>query len=151
MTRLCALVVAVGALLLPAYASADSVYHSEHLQLVAVGGAPLDHGFVENIHPNGPNVFAHEQYVLNGAAPNTTYTVTIHITSLADTTCAAPFLNLDTASLTTNSAGNGSASKVFTPADVGGLANSTIHAYWTVSSGGTVVYTTSCQTITLDS
>ena len=139
------------ALALAPSALADAAYHSAHVALTPAGASPLRSGFVENIHPNGPNVFAHEQYVLNGAAPNTTYTVTIHITSLADTTCAAPFLNLDTASLTTNSAGNGSASKVFTPADVGGLANSTIHAYWTVSSGGTVVYTTSCQTITLDS
>jgi len=141
---------AVALALAPA-AFADAVYHSAHVALIPVGASPLRSGFVENIHPNGPNVFAHEQYVLNGAAPNTTYTVTIHIASLADTKCATPFLNLDTASLTTNGAGNGSASKVFTPADVGGLANSTIHAYWTVSSGGTVAYATSCQTITLDS
>ena len=145
------LALGVAALALAPSAHADAAYHSAHVALTPAGVSPLRSGFVENIHPNGPNVFAHEQYVLNGAVPNTTYTVTIHITSLADTTCAAPFLNLDTASLTTNSAGNGSASKVFTPADVGGLANSTIHAYWTVSSGGTVVYTTSCQTITLDS
>jgi hypothetical protein len=132
-------------------ALADAVYHSAHVALSPVGASPLRSGFVENIHPNGPNVFAHEQYVLNGAVPNTAYTVTIHIASLADTTCAAPFLNLDTATLTTNAAGNGSATKVFTPADVGGLANSTVHVYWTVSSGGTVAYATSCQTITLDS
>ena len=145
------LALGVAALALAPSAHADAAYHSAHVALTPAGASPLRSGFVENIHPNGPNVFAHEQYVLNGAVPNTTYTVTIHITSLADTTCAAPFLNLDTASLTTNSAGNGSASKVFTPADVCGLANSTIHAYWTVSSGCTVVYTTSCQTITLDS
>jgi hypothetical protein len=63
------------------------------------GGVAAPQRFVENVHPNGPNVFAHEQYVLNGAVPNTTYTVTIHITTLADTTCAAPFLNLDTATV----------------------------------------------------
>jgi hypothetical protein len=132
-------------------ALADAVYHSAHVALSPVGASPLRSGFVENIHPNGPNVFAHEQYVLNGAVPNTAYTVTIHIASLADTTCAAPFLDLDTATLTTNAAGNGSATKVFTPADVGGLANSTVHVYWTVSSGGTAAYATSCQRITLDS
>jgi hypothetical protein len=141
------------ALALAPTALADAVYHSAHIALTPVGVSPLPlrSGFVENIHPNGPNVFAHEEYVLNGAVPNTTYTVTIHIAGSADTTCAAPFVNLDTATLTTNAAGNGSASKVFTPADVGGLANSTIHAYWTVSSGDTVAYATSCQTITLDS
>jgi hypothetical protein len=63
----------------------------------------------------------------------------------------APFLNFDTATFTTNPAGNGSTFHVFTPADVGRLANSTIHAYWTVGTGGSVAYMTSCQTITLDS
>ena len=106
--------------------------------------------FVENIHPNGPIVFAHEQYVLNGAMPDTTYMVTIHIAGAADTTCAAPFLNLATATFATNAAGNGSANKVFTPADVGGLANSTAHAFWTVSTGAGVAYRTSCQMIQLD-
>ena len=88
------------ALTLAPSALADAVYHSAHIALTPVGASPLRSGFVENVHPNGPNVFAHEQYVLNGAVPNMTYTVTIHITSLADTTCATPFLNLDTASLT---------------------------------------------------
>ena len=93
------------ALTLAPSALADAVYHSAHIALTPVGASPLRSGFVENVHPNGPNVFAHEQYVLNGAVPNMTYKVTIHITSLADTTCATPFLNLDTASLTTNAAG----------------------------------------------
>ena len=144
---------AVGAVVLALAPSAlaDAVYHSAHIALNPVGSAPLRSGFVENAHANGPNVFAHEQYVLNGASPNTTYTVTIHIAGASDTTCAAPFLNLDTATMTTNSAGNASALHTFAPADVGGLANSTVHAYWTISTGGSVAYQTSCQTITLDS
>ena len=144
------LAVAASALVIAPAALADAVYHSSHIALMPVGSAPLRSGFVENIHPNGPNVFAHEQYVLNGALPSTTYTVTIHISGSADTTCSTPFLNPDTATFTTNPAGNGSATKVFTPADVDGLANSTIHAYWTVSTGGAVAYTTACQTIRLD-
>jgi hypothetical protein len=143
--------IAVLALVIAPAAFGDAVYHSSHIALMPVGSAPLRSGFVENIHPNGPNVFAHEEYVLNGAVANTTFTVTIHISSAADTTCSAPFLNLDTATFTTNPAGNGSADKVFTPADVDGLANSTIHAYWTVSTGGSVAYKTACQTIQLDS
>jgi hypothetical protein len=142
---------AVVVLALAPSALADAVYHSSHIALTPVGSAPLQSGFVENIHMNGPTIFAHEQYVLNGAAPNTTYTVAIHISDASDTTCAAAFLNLDTATLTTNTAGNGSAFHTFTPADVDGLANSTIHAYWTVSTGGSVAYRTGCQTITLDS
>jgi hypothetical protein len=115
------------------------------------GAAPLRSGFVENIHADGPNVFAHEQYVLNGAAASTSYTVVIHVAAALDTSCAAPFLNLATATLTTNVAGNGSAYHVFTPADVDGLANSTFNAYWTVELNGNVVYSTDCGPITLDS
>jgi hypothetical protein len=132
-------------------ALADAVYHSSHITLTPVGSAPLRSGFVENIHTNGPTLFAHEQYVLNGAMPNTTYTVAIHVSDVSDTTCAAPFLSLDTATFTTSEAGNGSAFHTFTPADVDGLADSTIHAYWTVSTAGSVVYRTSCETIILDS
>lgn len=130
-------------------ALADAVYHSSHIALVPVGSAPLRSGFVENIHANGPNVFAHEEYVLNGAMPNTSYTVTIHV--FAAPGCTNTVFDLDTATLTTNPAGNGTAEKVFTPADVDGLANSTIYAYWTVSTGGSVTYMTACQTIQLDS
>ncbi len=144
------LAIALAALVLAPSALGDAVYHSAHIGLSPVGEAPLRSGFVENIHADGPNVFAHEQYVLNGAAPGSTYTVAIHIAGLADATCAAPFVNLETASLSTNAAGNGSAEKVFTPADVDGLANSTVHAYWTVSLNGIAVYATACETITLD-
>jgi hypothetical protein len=130
-------------------ALADAVYHSSHIALMPVGSAPLRTGFVENIHANGPNVFAHEEYVLNGAMPKTSYTVTIHV--FASSGCMNALFNLDTATLTTNAAGNGTAEKVFTPADVGSLANSTIYAYWTVSMGGSITYMTACQTIQLDS
>jgi hypothetical protein len=130
-------------------ALADAVYHSAHIPLVPVGSAPLRSGLVENIHPNGPNVFAHEEYVLNGAMPNTTYTVTIHV--FGSPGCSSSFFDLDTATFTTDAAGNGTADKVFTPGDIDGLANSTIYAYWSVGTGGSVAYETACQTIQLDS
>jgi len=145
------LALAVAALALVPSAVGDAVYHSAHVALSPTDGAPLRSGFVENIHPDGPNVFAHEQYVLNGAASDTTYIVVIHVSAASDTSCAAPFLNLATATLTTNVAGNGSAYHVFTPSDVGGLANSTINADWTVELHGSVVYRTDCVSITLDS
>ena len=49
-------------------ASADAVYHSEHMELKPVAGAPLRSGFVQNIHANGPKVYARERYVLNGSS-----------------------------------------------------------------------------------
>jgi hypothetical protein len=143
------LFVVVFALALTPAALADAVYHSSHIPLAPVGSAPLQTGFVENIHPDGPNVFAHEEYVLNGAMPDTAYTITIHV--FGSPGCSNSLFNLDTATLTTNASGNGAAYKVFTPADIDGLANSTIYAYWTVTTGGAVAYQTSCQTIQLDS
>src|SRR5215213_11987920 len=61
-----------------AVASADQVYHSQHLALTPAGSAPLRSGFVENIKAQGPTVYAHEVFVLNGAPPDTTYIVTRH-------------------------------------------------------------------------
>ena len=58
-------------------AAADAVYHSQHIALNPTGGASLRSGFVENIHADGPQVYAHELYVLNGAEPDTTYQVTL--------------------------------------------------------------------------
>ncbi len=52
-------------------AAADAVYHSKHIALNPIAGAPLRSGFVENIHADGPQVYAHELYVLNGAEPDT--------------------------------------------------------------------------------
>ena len=48
-------------------AGADAAYHASHLPLHATGSAPLRSGFVENIHANGPTVYAHENYIVNGA------------------------------------------------------------------------------------
>jgi hypothetical protein len=40
-------------------ASADSSYHTGHIALSPTAGAPLTSGFVQNIHANGKNVYAH--------------------------------------------------------------------------------------------
>jgi len=110
-------------------AVADSVYHSAHYNLTAVNAAPLRSGFVENIHANGPIVYAHEQYVLNGAAPNTTYHVVLMIFP-GDTTCSGtPAVTIPTATIHTNAAGNGVAYHVFTPADADGLRGATVARY----------------------
>ncbi len=57
-----------------------------------------------------------------------------------------------TATITTNTAGNGTAFHVFTPEDVSMLQlhGLTIHPLWTLSTGGEVVFTTGCQTAQLD-
>jgi hypothetical protein len=131
--------------------SADAVYHSEHLRLSPVGNAPLRSGYVENIHADGPNVYAHEQYVLNGAAPNSSYQVVLMVFP-TDTTCSSSSASIaiPTATITTNAAGNGNAFHVFTPADADGLRGLTVGGMWVLMSGNAVAYETACTTIHLD-
>jgi len=131
-------------------ASADNTYHSTQIALTPVGNAPLRTGFVENIHANGPNVFAHENYVVNGAIPNTDFQVAISVW-VDNTACTGdPSFTLPTATLSTNGAGNGQAQHVFTPADASGLHNTTDGAMWTLSTNGGETYTSGCEVISLD-
>lgn len=143
------LVIGVGVGMGAAPALADKVYHSRHYRLRPVNGAPLRSGFVENIHANGPTVYAHELYVLNGARPNTTYRVVLRIYP-GDTTCSTTPILLQTALLRTNVAGNGHASHVFTPADANGLHGLTVGARWTLYKGTAARYRTGCETVVLD-
>jgi hypothetical protein len=149
------LTLAASALVLPALApplaTADRVYHTEHLALTPVGGAPLRSGFVQNIKANGPIVYAHEIYVLNGATPLATYTVTNNF-FVGDTTCKVKesLFAFDTASFRTNRAGNGRADVKIAPEDIGGLTGD--HGvFWTLrNAADEVVYETACTTVTLD-
>ena len=114
-------------------------------------GAPLRSGFVQNIKANGPTIYAHEVYVLNGAAPRARYTVTNHF-FFDDPACADPANDspTDTAELRTNRAGNARADVFFVPADVAGFEG--VHGVrWTIkNAAGQDVYRTGCSTVTLD-
>jgi hypothetical protein len=131
-------------------AGADSTYQTGHIALRPIGTAPLASGFVQNIHANGPNVYAHEIYQLNGAVPNASYQVVLSIWT-SNTSCSGePALQLPTAVLTTNAAGNGLADIVFTPADADGLRGLTVSAMWTLWNGATATYATDCEVLSLD-
>jgi hypothetical protein len=131
-------------------AGADSTYHSAHIALAPIAGAPLISGFVENIHANGPNVYAHEIYLVAAAAPNTTYQVVLSIWTTSTTCSGNPTLQLPTARLTTNTAGNGRADVFFTPEDADGLRGLTLSARWTLLNGTTPTYATDCEVLNLD-
>jgi hypothetical protein len=130
-------------------ANADAVYPSQHIPLHPVGTAPLRTGFVENIHANGPNIYAHEVYVVAGVAPRTSYDVTISV-FVQDPSCSTTPLVLQTATLTTSAGGSGRADVVFSPADADGLRGASHGAVWTLSISGSPVYQTACSTIVLD-
>ena len=145
-----ALVMTLVAFTLVPGAAADDVYHSEHMNLEPVGGAPLRTGFVENIHANGPAIYAQEIYVLNGASPSTDYEV--HLVAYAfDPACEGTPTDFGFAPLTTNRAGNGRAKRVFRPNDVPAELRDATHGIrWEVSTDGTTVYETRCTAVTLD-
>jgi hypothetical protein len=101
---------------------------------------------VVNAHANGPNVYAHEIYTLRHVAPGTYHVVlNIYATSLS---CGGAPIEIETAQISTNAAGNGRADAKFTPEDAGGLRGSTVSVRWTVS--GPATYATQCTVVTLD-
>ena len=126
-------------------ATADRVYHTERLELNGVGGAPGG-GMVVNIHANGPNVYAHEIYVLRHAVPGT-YQVRLTLFPTSSD-CTGPSAVIPTAMLSTNARGNGRADVKFTPGDVGELRGTTVSIFWSLT--GPATYVTDCTVVTLD-
>ena len=138
------------AALAPLPAAADQVYHSEHLNFTAVGGAPLRSGFVQNIKAEGPTIYAHEIFVLNGAGARTTYIVTRDF-FFQDPECAGELVfHEDVATLRTNASGNARGDVFVEPAAVAGFEG--VHGVtWTVrDSAGAIAYRTTCTAVTLD-
>src|SRR5919108_296283 len=131
-------------------AQADRVYHSEHLDLASVGGAPLKSGFVQNIKAEGPVVYAHEIFVLNGAGPRATYTVRRNLFPF-DSDCSGEngVFASAVATLTTNRRGNARADVFVRPEEAAGFEG--VHGVkWTVhTAGGALAYRTACTAVTL--
>jgi hypothetical protein len=133
-------------------AYADQQYPSQHYDLTPISGAPLQSGFVENIHANGPIVFAHERYVLNGASPDSLYQVVLSIWTSNLSCSGSPALQLHPAELQTNAAGNAEAGDTFSPQEVeqAGLFGHTVSAMWQLWTGGSPSYETGCEVVPLD-
>jgi hypothetical protein len=130
-------------------ALADSVYPSQHIPLAATGGAPLTTGFVENIHANGPQVFAQERYVLVGAAPTTEYQATIQI--YGDPGATVWLAAMPTVAFTTNGAGNGVGRFTLAPSGVPeAFHGMTLYLVWQLATGGAVAYETPVSLVVLD-
>ena len=146
----CAATAVVG--VLAPTAGADAVYHTDHLALSAAGGAPLRSGFVQNIKANGPQIYARELYVLNGAKPNSTYTVTRYFHPF-DAECDGAAGTDVLALLVTNAAGNAKAEIVVRPEDIPPVIVDLEHPHgvrWTISDANGVAYETPCTAVTID-
>jgi hypothetical protein len=143
-------VTAIAAVFVP-LAAADAVYHTEHLTLNPVGGASLRSGFVQNIKAEGPEVYAHELFVLNGAAPSTTYTVTRNFFVFNPDCGGEPDLKTKVGEIATNGAGNGSDDAVIRPEEIPSFLVGEHGVLWTVAdAAGTPRYETACTAVTLD-
>jgi len=141
--------------------SADQVYHTERLTLDPVGRA-AGSGMVVNIHPNGPQRYAIEQYQLRHGEPRSSYQVYLHLYLDDGATCQDPGTpaSLPTAVIKTNGAGNGTAQLVLTPeniAEAGLLAGMSFPIDWTLSQITTpneadwpTTHKTDCTIVTLD-
>ena len=126
----------------------DGIYHSQHIALHPVGSAPLRSGFVENIHTNGPTVYAMERYVLVGAAPGS-YAVTLHL--FADTSCMKVIGPLSSITFATNPLGNGVGHQRLPPSAIpAGFHGATIGIIWGLAGDTGASYDTACSTVVLD-
>lgn len=146
---LVAVAATVAAVAVPS-AAADAVYHTEHLELTAVAGAPLRSGFVQNIKAEGQRIYAHELFVVNGARRNASYSVTRHF-FYRDPTCDGDLVFASqVAKLETNAAGNGRTDLLVSPEEVAGFEG--LHGVsWTLTdASGAVAYWTDCTAVTLD-
>jgi hypothetical protein len=150
--KLRALIVAatlVSFALLASNAAADKVFHTLHAPLVAVNGAPLKSGFVNDVHTNGVVNSAVEIYHLNGASPNTTYQVTI-LLYLFDPSCSTAPIVFPTTTISTNGAGNGNANFKFPAGPPSPLAGAKHGILWQFTGPNGLAYETACNTLTLD-
>jgi len=127
-------------------------FPAQHFPLAPVAGEPLRDGFVEVIHPDGPKVYAHHVYQLNGARSSESYPVVISIWTSSLTCDAAPTFVLPVAEVQTNAAGTGRADAVHAPEllDALGIRGRTIGGIVTLLRNESPAYTTGCQVLELD-
>jgi hypothetical protein len=133
-------------------ASADEVYHSERLPFHATGagGHPaLAAGHIANIHPNGPVIGAIQEYMVNGARPNTDYAV-VETLFVGCSAGDAQLFSLRWTTLTTNKQGDGTARNVISAEALAPFSGMTVGAIWTLEHGGVVAYRTRCTVGTID-
>jgi hypothetical protein len=137
-------------LLLPAFpAQADQGFHTTQYPLSSVTDGS-GHGWVIDVHAQGPTIYAQERYQLRDVEPGQTYVMNLYAYSddgCGDLVVAVP----GTATMTANAAGNARGGTTFVPAALEGLPRTTYHLRWQVTDAtGVVVHQTECVAVALD-
>jgi hypothetical protein len=136
---------------------ADQSQHTARLSLsvtaagTAAGHPELRSGHVVNTHTNGPVNFAIENYMVNGAKPDTSYAVvSLLLTGSCSGPLAFPFAN--GAVLTTDARGDAHGQAKISPAQVAtfGLHDTDWGITWTLVADGVTAYTTTCSQVHID-
>lgn len=130
-------------------AQADQTFHTTRYPLSSVvGGSP--HGWVIDIHTQGPTIYAQERYLLQDVMPGQTYAMNLY--GYSDPSCTKLVVPIPgTATMTANAAGVARGQTTFDPASVQGLTPGTYYLRWQVTdSNGSAVYQTACVPVALD-
>jgi len=138
-------------------AVADQSQHTDRLLLsvtaagTAAGHPELQSGQVVNTHTSGPVNFAIENYMINGAKPDTAYAV---VSLLFAGSCSGPFAFpfATGAILATDAHGDAHGQAKISPAQVTGFGihNTDWGITWTLVAGGVTAYTTACSQVHID-
>lgn len=138
-------------------ALADQSQHTTRLSLTvtaagaAAGHPELQSGHVVNTHTSGPVNFAIEDYMINGAKPDTAYAVVLLLfAGSCSGPLAFPFAN--GAVLTTDANGDAHGQAKITPAEATafGLHDTDWGITWTLVAGDVTAYTTACAQVHID-
>jgi hypothetical protein len=127
-------------------------FPAQHFPLLPAAGEPLRDGFVEVIHPEGPEVYARHVYQVNGARSFEAYDVVISIWTTSLACDGQPAFVLPVAVLDTNVSGNGRADVVHDPELLAalGIRGLTIGGEVTLLRAGSPAYSTGCRPVELD-
>lgn len=130
-------------------AQADQDFHTTRYPLSSAADGSV-HGWVIDIHTQGPRIYAQERYLLRDVSPGQTYVMNLY--GYSDPQCSALVVPIPgTATMTANSSGNAHGATTFVPAALDGLPRTTYHLRWQVTdSAGAVVYQTACVAVVLD-
>ena len=136
---------------------ADQLFHSERLDFwltddgEAAGHPELRSGHVVDIHPNGPVNGALERYMINGAAPNSSYQVVLQVFSNVECKEGTSLPPISTTLLETNAQGNAHGQWRFSSAETAGFSGFVGGVFWTlVDEDDVVAYRTDCIKVSVD-